>query len=119
MSHSSISSWAWTKRRFAVGKAKNHLKNLTPSEKAILRGYIFNHTKTQKLDMMDGVVNGLAHLGIIYQASYINNLLVGAAYNIQPWAWNFLNENKHLLEITEEEKDFVHGSSSRRSGRAR
>jgi len=65
LSHFLISGWAWIKRKFDAQKsfneAINRLRNLTPDEKAVLRGYIFNRTKTQKLDMMDGVVNGLVH----------------------------------------------------------
>jgi len=49
----------------------------------------------------------------------LGDLLEGFAYNIQPWAWEFLNKNKELLKISEEEKDFVSGSSIRRSRRAR
>jgi hypothetical protein len=123
LSHFFISVWTWVKRKLDAKKSSNeainHLRNLTPDEKALLQGYIFNQTKTQNLDMMNGVVNGLVHVGIIYQASRMGDLLEGFAYNIQPWAWEFLNKNKRLLEISEKEKDFVHGYSGRRSRRAR
>ncbi len=92
----------WAQKRYRVGQifsnGKQRLRNLTPEEKEILRGYIEDNTKTQKLDMLSGVVNGLVQENVIYQASPIGEILGGCDYNIQPWAWNYLQKNKHLLE---------------------
>ena len=123
LSHLLTSGWTWVNRKYdsqkSFSSATNRLRNLTPDEKVVLGGYIFNQTKTQVLDMMDGVVNGLVHAGIIYQASTLGSLFEGFAYNIQPWAWDFLNKNKHLLEDSKSEKDFVRSSPIHRSRRNR
>ena len=55
--------WETMKRR------RRRLHNLTPDEKRLLAGYIGRGTRSQNLNMMSGVVNGLAHEGVIYKAS--------------------------------------------------
>jgi hypothetical protein len=78
--------------------AKRRLHDLTPEERDILRGYIIGNTRTQYYRSLDdGVVDGLEAERIIYRTS-IN----GWAYNIQPWAWKYLNEHPELL-LTKEE----------------
>ena len=81
---------------------KNRIKrlhSLTKDEKALLRGYICENTRTQYLRPDDGVVRGLECEQIIYRASEIGAALsFEFAYNIQPWAWNFLMEHQELLD---------------------
>jgi hypothetical protein len=79
---------------------KKRLHRLTIKEKQILRGYIEGQTRSVDLSIMDGVANGLVHEGIIYRASSISNSMSGFAafaHNIQPWAWDYLNEHRDLL----------------------
>ena len=98
--------WSWLSRKYKNIKsrfaARHRLEHLTQEEKEILREYIFNQSKTQVLDLADGVVQGLVHAKIIDQASPLGSLADGFAYNIQPWAWNYLNKNKHLLSDTDD-----------------
>jgi hypothetical protein len=80
----------------ALKGAKERLHNLTADEREILQNYIGNRTKTQELDIRSGVVNELENDFIIYRASNIGHL-GGWAYNIQPWAWDYLNEHPELI----------------------
>jgi len=118
LSHLLISIGSWVKRKLNEQKslitATNRLRNLTSDEKIVLRGYIFPQTKTQVLDLTDGIVNGLVHAEIIYQAAAVGSLREGFAYNIQSWAWDFLNKNKHLLDDSKGEKGVVHSSPFQR-----
>lgn len=77
---------------------KRYLKSLTPDEKDILNFYIFEQKRTQILDFTDGTVMGLVHARIIYQASRLTRGMT-LPFNIQQRAWDFLNNNNHLLRI--------------------
>jgi hypothetical protein len=77
---------------------KRYLRGLTEEEKEILRFYISQQTRTNSLSPDDGVVNGLEHAGIIYQATFYGSILNGHPFNITPHAWGYLNKNKFLLE---------------------
>lgn len=76
---------------------KKRLHRLSAEEKQILRAYIERQTRSLNLDVMSGVVNGLEQETIIYRASSLGHLMAGFAYNIQPWAWDYLNEHRDLL----------------------
>ncbi|MCP4256229.1 MAG: hypothetical protein GY774_01725 [Planctomycetes bacterium] len=78
---------------------KDYLQRLTPDEKNILKFYIINQKRTQVLDPTDGTVNGLVRINIIYLSARSSTSL-GFPYNLQPWAWDFLNNNKGLLGIS-------------------
>ncbi len=77
------------------------LLKLTSDEKRYLARYLKNDTKTQKFDFTDGTAQGLAHAGIIYRATDMSDSNIWGtyfAYNMQPWAWEYLNANTHLLD---------------------
>jgi hypothetical protein len=87
----------WRRKRRANKELEQTLRRLSEPEKAILRGYIDNSTTTRYLSLGDGVVGGLEAQHILYRSSHAGN--VGAwAYNIQPWAWEYLNSRPHLLK---------------------
>ncbi len=77
-------------------KAKR-LHDLTAHEKRILRRYIDQNTRTQYLNIADGVVTGLVHEEILYRSTNIGHLSIGFAYNIQPWAFDYLRQHPELL----------------------
>lgn len=77
----------------------DRLKNLTKEEKKILHYYIANQTRTQPLPYDNGLVNELAKFKIIYRAADLSQGYEIFAYNLQPWAWIYLNNNPHLLEL--------------------
>jgi predicted transcriptional regulator len=96
----SIFQWGfakWTRKR----KYKNRLKylyQLTSEEKKLLKSFIDGNTKTRQLSIMSGVVKGLEYAGVIYRSTEMG-CASGAAfdYNMQPWAWHYLNDNREIL----------------------
>ncbi|HEX9732949.1 MAG TPA: superinfection exclusion B family protein [Thermoanaerobaculia bacterium] len=75
------------------------LHNLSPDEKAVLAAYIFGDTKTINLNPQSGVAGGLEDAKIISRSSAIGSRMSGFAYNIQPWARDYLREHPELLAI--------------------
>jgi hypothetical protein len=108
LSHWLISLYEWFAKRRLWSKrlkgAKQHLHNLTHEEREILRAYIGGNTRTQKLPIESGVVSGLEWQYIIIKASNIGDFLDGWAYNIQPWAWDYLHKHPDLIFSEEELK---------------
>lgn len=102
ISHALSTVWSFgTKKireRSNLGDMQKRLHNLSAGEKKVLRGYILNNTKSQTLDYLDGVANGLEAAKVIFRAASIGSMWGGFAYNIQPWAWDYLNANPHLLD---------------------
>lgn len=86
----------WASRQIRKNLEKR-LHNLSYQEKQILCGYILNQVKTQYFPIQDGVVQGLLHSDVLYYASTVGDMLRGFAYNIQPWAYEYLSKNKHLI----------------------
>lgn len=82
--------------RWRRSKAKR-LHDLTAHEKLILKRYLDQNTRTQYLNVADGVVTGLVHEEILYRSTNIGHLLTGFAYNIQPWAFDYLRQHPELL----------------------
>jgi len=76
---------------------QNNLHTLTPGEKIILRSYISNNTKTQTLLVQDGVVQGLVAKKVICRFANLGTMMGGFDFNIQPWAWDYLQQNTYLL----------------------
>jgi hypothetical protein len=74
------------------------LKKLTTEEKLLLKRYIDNNTRSIKFPLDNGIVNELEFYDIIYRASDIGRQVTGFPYNIQPWAWDYLNKHKKLLD---------------------
>jgi len=81
-----------------IRHGKKALKQLTPEEKKLLSGYIHNQTRSQTLKVQSGVVNALVMQKILVRASSLGSVFGGFDYNIQPWAWEYLNENPELLD---------------------
>ncbi len=79
-----------------VRDQQKELSELTESEKEILRGYIYKKTQSQYLNPLDGVTAGLEAKRIIYRAANLGQIHQ-FPYNIQPWAWKYLNNNPELL----------------------
>jgi len=75
------------------------LHSLSSEEKEYLNRYISNNTKTQYFDVRDGIACGLVGSHIIYRSSNLGHAGTwNFAHNIQPWAWEYLQKNKHLLK---------------------
>lgn len=74
------------------------LSKLTPDEKSYLQPYIEGQKISLNFRMEDGIKSSLTHKGILYQANQMGDMLSGWAYNIQPWAKEHLESNRHLLD---------------------
>jgi len=74
------------------------LYQLTPEEKGYLVPYIRHQKNTVYVGMDDGVISGLEAKHITYCASSMGSVLEGFAYNLQPWARDYLNDNPQLLD---------------------
>jgi hypothetical protein len=99
-----VYSW-FKKRRRQRARLKymrQRLHHLAEPEKVILRGFVYNGTRSQYLDMADGTIGGLEVEGIIFRSSNVGNIN-SWAYNIQPWAWRYLTSHPDLLAIDDVE----------------
>ena len=81
-----------TKRRII-----KRLSHISPEESDILIGYIKEKTYTQRLRTMNGVVNGLAEDGIIYQSSRLTRDPNFIDFNMNHWIWDYLNTHPEIF----------------------
>lgn len=88
----------WFIKQRRLSNLQSSLNMLSSAEKKVLRKYIKGNTKTQYFDMSDGVVGGLVSSEILYRSSNLSNQLGDFAYNVQPWAWNYLKKHYEILE---------------------
>ncbi|MCW5879049.1 MAG: superinfection exclusion B family protein [Anaerolineales bacterium] len=86
----------------ALKRRQQYLHGLTPEEATILASYIRGNTRTLYLNMSSGVVNGLVHQKVIYSASSTGTMPTHWAYNIQPWAWDYLQKHPEILQDAED-----------------
>lgn len=84
--------------RKALKEREETLHNLTPEEKGYLSKFIHEEMNSIYVGMDDGVMAGLRKKGITYLAAQMGSLLEGFAFNLQPWARDYLQNNPHLLE---------------------
>ncbi|KAB7765723.1 super-infection exclusion protein B [Xanthomonas sacchari] len=95
--------WLWRRLRLAWETKQERtaiverLQKLTEPEKQILRYYFAKNTRSNFLRHQDGVVAGLAAIGVIYLASRTGTLTEGFAYNISDYAWKIIREKPHVL----------------------
>src|SRR5438477_472858 len=82
----------WIRTKILLARRRKRLHVLTAEEKELLQPFICNRTRTQKLHVMSGVVGGLEAAGIIYLSAKFSNAFA-ADYNIQSWAWDYLNKH--------------------------
>lgn len=87
----------WVRQWQFKRKLSKRLSRLTEDEKQILRYYISQNTRSNRLRIDDGVVQGLAGSGVIFLSATMGNALEGFAHNINEIAWDMLHENPALL----------------------
>ena len=85
-------------RQNQVRERQKSIAYLGPQEKAILREYIENQETTRYYPMSDGVVEGLVLQKVLYPSSQLGAGGITFPYNIQPWAWTYLNKHPEILE---------------------
>lgn len=84
---------------FQAKKVRNsYLKRLTAEEKGYLNSYIDGGVNSLMCGADDGVMGGLVAKGITYRAANVGDMIDGFAYNLQPWAFEFLQKHPQLLE---------------------
>jgi hypothetical protein len=100
-----IATCEWLKGKYRERATRKYrhrrLRQLTEDEKAILRGYVEGQTKTQYLAMSNGTVGQFVAEKILFRASSLGSVADYFPYNIQPWAWKYLNEHPELLDPSE------------------
>lgn len=88
---------AYADRRL-LKKRRELLHRLTPEEKGYLVPYIQEQQNSVYVGMDDGVMAGLGKKGVIYLAANMGDLLNGFAFNLQPWAREYLQSHPQLLD---------------------
>lgn len=91
-------AWARGKygKRVALRDAIRRLEKLTPKEQELLRLYLEEQTRTQKFNMESGVVAGLVQANILCPAVRQASMYE-FPFNIQPWAWDYLNAHPEVV----------------------
>ena len=93
---SMLVSRAYAERR-GLKARQSVLHRLTPEEKGYLLPYIDGQRTSVCVGIEDGVMSGLAARQIGYRASNMGNRLEGFPFNLQPWAREYLENNRELL----------------------
>lgn len=80
---------------------KKEAKGLTREEKEILREFIVHQTRSADFSIQDATVLGLEKRKFIIRVGNVGATGLGFIfpYNIQPWAWKYLNKHPKLLDI--------------------
>lgn len=90
---------AWELIGKSRGKAfsKKYLTMLSPREKLILSLFVNENRKSVNLDYADGDVQMLEMQGILIRLATVSRGGTRFDYNIQPWAYLYLNAKPNLL----------------------
>ncbi len=88
------------------------MSELTPDEKAYLLPYIAGSKNTQYFRIDDGISQGLADKGIIFQSASVGYMEDGWAYNLQPWARRYLMGHPHVLDGANEPPEPLPGRAA-------
>ena len=88
-------------RRWQARRRRQHpeecLSALTEPEKDLVRRYINEGTRTQNLEISDGVASGLVSASVLYRASDVSIGMMFFPYNMQPWAWEYIQAHPEVL----------------------
>lgn len=88
-------------------KRKKYLENLSPEEKLILGSYIFSKQKTRYFSAGNGKVIHLIKIGFLYESAEVSARLLKFAFTMNNFTWNYLNKNKDLIRISEEDEEIL------------
>lgn len=88
---------AWLKRRTRLRIMRARLGRLTPDEKRVLKPFLDGNTRSRRLPIDDGTVAELASVGVLIRLTTVGDMYDGFAFNLQPWAWTYLNERPDLV----------------------
>ena len=85
-------------RKSVLKELEQCLHDLTPKEKTYLSPYINENENTLYYKLDDEVSAGLEKKKIIYNVGKVERSIPDKAFNLQPWAKDYLSKNPHLLE---------------------
>lgn len=88
---------------FHLPRGIRRLKNATPDESRFLANYLLKESRTQYAPMNSGLTSELEGARIIRRASNLSTYHVNFAYNIQPWAWDYLKKHPETVGISEDQ----------------
>ena len=91
-------AWKEISNRLTLRRWQRTLHELTPAEQPIIRQYVEGNTKTQYFEINEGVVESLVGGMILFRPSNVSRVRATFAYNIQPWAWEYLQKKPHIIE---------------------
>lgn len=92
-------------RHKKMSRLKSYLGKLTDGEKLILSRFIAGKKRTQVFEISDGNVLALAQNRVIVRGASCLRRAGFIKYNIQNWAWDYLNKNKQLLIVSEDDEN--------------
>ena len=99
----------WLKKHYAwyvrERRGRERLHKLTPAERDFLSLYIQEDTRSQYSEPSNGVTCELESAGIIRRASNLSAHMHNFAYNIQPWAFEYLKKQPWCLEGAPSKKE--------------
>ena len=92
-----LDNWLKEKARLYFYKKEAH--DLTEEEKEILEIFINGKTRSASLSLQNGTVLGLEKRMFIIRVGHLATgpFSLSFPFNIQPWAWKYLNKNPTLL----------------------
>jgi hypothetical protein len=82
----------------ALKSKQESLRKLTSEEQGYLIPFIAGKKNSIKVGLDDGVMAGLSAKGITYCPTSRGSKLDGFAFNLYPWAREYLDENPNLLD---------------------
>lgn len=85
------------RNRKLIEARKKLLHKLTPEERGYLIPYIAEQKNSVYVGLDDGVMVGLWNKKITYLPTSRGDILNGFAFNLQPWAREYLENNPSLL----------------------
>ena len=86
------------RRAEALEAEKEALQGLTGDERTYLAPFVLGGENTVYFHVQDGVAGGLEAKEIIYRASTVGDMINGFAFNLQPWARQYLEEHPEILK---------------------
>ena len=95
----------WIREALLIRRGKKYLHKLPVDEKIVLSKFLSNKAKTYCFNITQGELDSLSRKRIIYRATSLSQGYTPSFdFNLNDWAWDYLNLNKDLIELTQDEK---------------
>ena len=94
----------WINKKIYYHNKKNRLKNLSIEEKKVLHRFIHFQERTINFSLIDNnIIKELSNQGLVRITIAGSVDPFECPFTIKEWVYKYLNKNKHLLKISEEE----------------